>query len=83
MSTIDTVTLNIHVDVSGFVAAMDGVRRTAIATAEHVARLAYLHQDTEALERRQRRLRTHVWEHPAASRMHAAYTTKTRRRNRR
>jgi len=33
--------------------------------------------------RRARRLRTHVWETPARSRMHAAYRAKTRRRNRR
>jgi hypothetical protein len=37
----------------------------------------------ERIERRNRRHHTHVWERPAASRMHASYRAKTRRRNRR
>lgn len=37
--------------------------------------------ETARWARRQRRLRTHVWEHPTRSRMHATYRAKTRRRN--
>lgn len=88
MSTDQSITLTIHVDTSAFTRAMGTVIANSEAAAAHLAGLhAHLQQqlttDTAALARRRRRLRSHVWETPSASRMHAAYHRKTAHRNRR
>lgn len=79
-TTNDTVTLTIDVDTTAFARAMAAVQATFEATA---ARFAALAVEVARADRRRRRHSTHVWERPAASRMHAAYRVKTRRRNRR
>ncbi len=81
------VVLTINVDTTGLSAfreAMESVGRTAERAAASIRGLVAawgIHDEVSA--RRARRYRTHVWETPRASRMHAAYRAKTRRRNRR